>query len=306
MRSALALALLAVSATPALAASETGGAYAPGGTAGGAGYGSASAVDRPVARLVAPTSLRAGARPSIRVRFDEAGVRSVVARVVVLRLPSNAPAARIVLGKVPVGRLISVPWPRGVSLPAGQYLVRVHARDGSNHQLARLAQASGRSTMTVTAAPAPEPDPKPAPTTVPSGRGAFPIAGAHSYGDVFGAPRTGYSHQGVDLLAAQGTPAVAPLPGTVATVGYQASAAGEYVVLNASNGHSYFYAHCARRSTVVSAGQQVAAGAKLCAAGQTGDATGPHIHFEDWIGGWRTGSTSKPVDPMAQLKAWEQ
>jgi hypothetical protein len=300
MRSfALALSRLAVSAGTALA-DETGGAYAPGGSAGGATYGSQQVVvNRPVARLAVPASIREGSAPSIRVLFTEKGVHHVIARVVVLRVSDGAPVARISLGHAPVGRTLSVPWPRGVRLAPGQYLVRVHAHDGRNHQLARSAAASGKATVNVTAAPAPDPAPK------PSGKGVFPVAGWHTFGDRFGAPRSGYSHQGQDILASQGTPIVAPLGGTISSVAYQASAAGEYIVLNANDGHAYFFAHCVRHSTVVSAGQQVVAGARLCDLGQTGDATGPHLHFEEWVNGWRTGSASKPVDPMPQLKAWD-
>ena len=53
-------------------------------------------------------------------------------------------------------------------------------------------------------------------------------------------------------------------------------------------------------------GQAVAAGQQLCRVGQTGDATGPHLHFEIWIGGWRRDKASVPVDPLAQLQAWDK
>ena len=44
-----------------------------------------------------------------------------------------------------------------------------------------------------------------------AGPGVFPIQGLHTYGDRFGAPRKGYTHQGQDILAAEGTPIVAPV-----------------------------------------------------------------------------------------------
>ena len=53
---------------------------------------------------------------------------------------------------------------------------------------------------------------------------------------------------------------------------------------------------------MVSVGQTVAAGTILARVGATGSATGPHLHFEIWVGGWQQGS---PIDPLAQLKAWE-
>ncbi len=154
--------------------------------------------------------------------------------------------------------------------------------------------------------PKPKPHPKPpaqAPTPPPSGDTAFPVTGAHSYGDPFGAPRKGYSHQGQDVLAAEGTPVVAPTAGTILTVGYQASAAGYYVAETSVDGRTFFFAHCQRDSTTVAAGAAVHAGQQLCRVGHTGDATGPHLHFEIWVGGWHTGG--HPIDPLPQLRAWD-
>lgn len=307
-----------VAAPAALA--DTGGASAPGGVAvdaaaaGGAQYGArAAGSGRPVAQLSVATPIREGGDPRIRVRFDEPGERFVVARLVVLRIPGNAPVARIALGRVRTGRSIAVHWPHRAGLAAGQYLVRVHARDRAGHQLRRLAHASGKSTLVVSPRPAPAPAPAPAPTPSPvspppvaSASGVFPVAGPYTYGEPFGAPRKGYSHQGQDIAAAAGTPIVAPLAGTIRTAAYQASAAGEYLVLDAADGSSYFFAHCQRNSTAVTTGQAVSAGTLLCRVGSTGDATGPHLHFEQWVGGWRANAASRPVDPRPNLDAWSR
>jgi murein DD-endopeptidase MepM/ murein hydrolase activator NlpD len=53
----------------------------------------------------------------------------------------------------------------------------------------------------------------------------------------------------------------------------------------------------------VTAGTRIAAGGAICRVGHTGDATGPHLHFEIWVGGWRN-KGGHPVDPLAQLRAW--
>ncbi|HEX5307671.1 MAG TPA: M23 family metallopeptidase [Solirubrobacteraceae bacterium] len=156
------------------------------------------------------------------------------------------------------------------------------------------------------AAPTPSGAPNPAQTVA---QGAvFPVRGPHSFGgpeNRFGAGRVGHIHQGQDVLASEGLEVLAPLSGTIITTGYQAGAAGWYVAEQAGDGLSFFYAHCQAGSVAVKAQQSVRAGQRLCLVGQTGDATGPHLHFEIWVGGWHVGN-GYPVDPLPYLEAWGQ
>jgi murein DD-endopeptidase MepM/ murein hydrolase activator NlpD len=133
----------------------------------------------------------------------------------------------------------------------------------------------------------------------------FPVAGAHTYGDGVGAARTGHTHQGQDIAAAEGTPVVAPLAGTVLYVDNQPSAAGWYIVLHTADGRDMFFAHCQSGSIGVAPGAAVAAGQQICLVGHTGDATGPHLHFEIWVNGWRVSSASTFIDPLPDLQAWD-
>jgi murein DD-endopeptidase MepM/ murein hydrolase activator NlpD len=154
--------------------------------------------------------------------------------------------------------------------------------------------------------PAPGPAPPPAPPP-PSGDTAFPVAGAHDYGGPdsrFGAPRGNHTHQGQDVSAAEGTPLVAPRPGTITTVDYQAHGAGYYVVeADADGTHWYAFMHLEAGSTAVTAGEHVTPGQRLGAVGTTGDAQGPHLHFEEWVGPWQDGG--HPVDPLPLLLSWD-
>jgi biotin carboxyl carrier protein len=271
----------------------------------------------PVSTLfsVSPSTLRAGHVPKIVLRIDELRVHKVSVRITFQALRGDGTTLNVDGGRQATNRRVVVSWPAHAALAAGRYRVVLHATAPHGLRLQRGAHASGRTALTVKPAPPkPKPTPAPAPATTPttpaiapatSAAGTFPVQGPHSYGDGFGAPRKGYTHQGQDVLAALGTPVVAPLAGTIDTTGYQATAAGYYVVENAVDGHSFFFAHCAHASVAVTPGEAVAQGQQLCHVGQTGDATGPHLHFELWIGGWRVDAASHPIDPLAQLKAWD-
>lgn len=263
-----------------------------------------------------------GAKPRLAVRIDQRGVRTVTARVAFRPLKgSGGVAVSVPLGRLRTGRLLHPRWPSDVALKPGRYEVSLHAVGPAGGQLLRRASASGKAPLTVKAKPAPPPAPAPAPAPVTppvvgptpavpdpgvTNDGVFPVAGPHTYGDAFGVGRPGHQHQGQDVLAAEGTPVVAPLAGVVVARDYQASAAGFYLTLDAADGRSFFFAHCQQDTFAVTVGQSVPAGQQLCRVGHTGDATGPHLHFEIWIGGWRRGATSRPVDPLAQLQAWDK
>jgi murein DD-endopeptidase MepM/ murein hydrolase activator NlpD len=144
--------------------------------------------------------------------------------------------------------------------------------------------------------------PSPAPAQ-PAGTHRFPLVGPFTWPGAdgeFGAGRSGHVHQGFDLLAPKGTPVVAPYAGTISFVDYQAGGAGYYVVLHAD--YDYAFMHLASGSTRVTVGQTVAAGARIGDVGQSGDAVGPHLHFEVWRGLWQQGGT--PIDPEPLLRSW--
>jgi murein DD-endopeptidase MepM/ murein hydrolase activator NlpD len=183
-----------------------------------------------------------------------------------------------------------------------------HSRRPTRKPRPAPAHAKAPSTPT---SPAPAPSSTPiagVPTPQQTASGAvFPVAGPHSYGDAanrFGAAREGHIHQGQDVLAAEGTAIVAPLAGTITTTGYQAGGAGYYAVEHATDGFDLMFAHCEAGSLAVAEGQALSAGQSLCRVGMTGDATGPHLHFEMWVGGWQA-PAGRPIDPLPYLEAWE-
>jgi murein DD-endopeptidase MepM/ murein hydrolase activator NlpD len=252
----------------------------------------------------------------VTLRIDERGVRTVSLQVIIRSLSTHRAAVVSNMGWSHTGRTLSVRWPRAATLSPGSYQVTISVHDHHGTPLVRRAHSSGRASLTVTAPPTPIPAPTPAPVleagvptpaqTVADGA-VFPVAGPHSFGgpdNRFGAPRSGHVHQGQDVLTAEGTPVLAPLAGTVESASFQAGGAGYYLVEHTAVGFDFMFAHCQAGTFAVIAGQAIGAGQVLCHAGETGDATAPHLHFEMWVGGWQAAS-GHPIDPLPYLEAWE-
>lgn len=109
-------------------------------------------------------------------------------------------------------------------------------------------------------------------------------------GDGFG-PRADRFHAGIDLPAPFGTGVIAAAPGRVA---WAAPRDGWGNLVTIANGHGVrtMYAHLSVIDVKV--GQWVAGGTLLGRVGATGDATGPHLHFEVRVGG-------AAIDPLRAL-----
>lgn len=109
----------------------------------------------------------------------------------------------------------------------------------------------------------------------------------------FGEQRGGYYHKGIDLAANIGTKIGAALDGVVKFSGYNGGY-GNVVMLDHDGGMETVYAHCS--SLNVSAGEHVSKGDVIAEVGNTGDSTGPHLHFEIRVNG-------SPIDPLTYSKA---
>lgn len=101
--------------------------------------------------------------------------------------------------------------------------------------------------------------------TMPFGTRVHPITGAAA------------SHDGLDLKADSGAAVYAPRSGQVLESAFSAEY-GNYVVIGWGSGDSVLFAHLS--ASTVSEGEQVAQGQNVGYAGQTGMATGPHLHVE--------------------------
>jgi murein DD-endopeptidase MepM/ murein hydrolase activator NlpD len=121
-------------------------------------------------------------------------------------------------------------------------------------------------------------------TTIPSSSdgGACPVNGAVSFSDSWGAPRSGgRTHEGVDMLAARGTPIVAIVDGTIKRM-RDSTLGGKTIWLRGSNGHEYYYAHLDSHASGLHVGQSVGEGEFIGTVGTSGNAPAhiPHLHFE--------------------------
>lgn len=268
------LLLLAVLAAPAHA-SGSGGALA-GPTA--KSFSATPEVVAPGAKV----AFAVRATPGARVRVD-------------LLVPGRA-AARLTLGRVRrSGVLRRV---RTVKVPAGKYTARVAVSGAGTTRYLRVPLS--------VVAPAPPAPPTPASLATAS-TGLFPVQGPYNFGgdaSRFGAGRTGHTHQGQDIAAAEGTPVVTPRGGIVHWMAYQARGAGHYVVIAGDDGRHYVFMHLQTGSTVVAKGAPVVAGQRLAGVGNTGSSEGPHLHLEIWVNGWWASKASTPIDPLPDLLAW--
>lgn len=99
-------------------------------------------------------------------------------------------------------------------------------------------------------------------------------------------------HSGIDITASTGTPVKATADGIVSFSGWNGGS-GNLVVLEHGFGYSTFYAH--NKMNLVKVGQRVRRGDIIGYIGSTGNATGPHVHYEIWKDG-------NPVNPKKYIE----
>lgn len=89
-------------------------------------------------------------------------------------------------------------------------------------------------------------------------------------------------HKGIDLAAEQGSPIRALANSTVRTAA-QSDSYGNYLILQHTDGICALYAHC--EQLLVKEGEHIQAGQTIATVGDTGTATGYHLHLELWYAG---------------------
>lgn len=122
--------------------------------------------------------------------------------------------------------------------------------------------------------------------TAVSGKFTVPVKSSYRISSRFGprnlAGAASNYHYGIDLAAPTGTPFYASRAGTVSYAG-SASGYGLVIYIDHGDGTQTRYGHCSK--LLVKKGQKVSQGQLIGLVGATGDATGPHLHFEIRVNG---------------------
>ena len=121
------------------------------------------------------------------------------------------------------------------------------------------------------------------------GRFAWPVPGG------FISQYFHYGHPAIDIADAWGSPIVAAAAGVVTFAGWRDNGGGYQIWISHGSGLYTTYNHLS--SVAVAAGSSVGRGDFIGRVGATGNATGPHCHFEVWIGPIWDGGTR--VNPLA-------
>jgi murein DD-endopeptidase MepM/ murein hydrolase activator NlpD len=104
-----------------------------------------------------------------------------------------------------------------------------------------------------------------------------------------------YGHWAIDIADDYGSPVLAARSGVVTFAGWKNNGGGWQVWVSHGNGLYTTYNHMS--SLTVGAGQSVGGGQQVGRIGQSGHATGPHLHFEVWIGAiWNGGTRVNPLN----------
>jgi Membrane proteins related to metalloendopeptidases len=168
-----------------------------------------------------------------------------------------------------VGQVLVIPGAKGVAIPTPKVAAKPAARTTS------------RSSIGGSSRP---------PSTYSGGKFMWPVVGGGNYISQY----FHYGHYGLDIAADYGSTARAPAAGTVIFAGWKSNGGGYQVWIAHGSGLYTTYNHMSGVS--VGRGQHVGRGQQVGRVGQSGNATGPHLHFEVWRGPvWNGGQRVNPL-----------
>ncbi len=128
------------------------------------------------------------------------------------------------------------------------------------------------------------------PSRYTGGAFAWPVIGGGNYIS----QSFHYGHYAIDIAADYGSKVVAAAKGTVTFAGWKNNGGGYQVWISHGSGLSTTYNHMS--AVTVSAGRSIVRGQQVGRIGSSGDASGPHVHFEVWVGPiWNGGTRVNPL-----------
>jgi murein DD-endopeptidase MepM/ murein hydrolase activator NlpD len=127
------------------------------------------------------------------------------------------------------------------------------------------------------------------PAAYSGGRLSWPVAGGYI------SQYFHYGHYAIDIAADMGTRVSAAASGRVIFAGWKNNGGGYQVWI--AHGSNLYTTYNHMSSITVGRGQSVSRGQQVGRVGMTGNATGPHLHFEVWIGPvWDGGTRVNPLN----------
>ena len=174
-----------------------------------------------------------------------------------------------------VGQVLILPGAKGAPIPTPKPVSRPASSGSSGH--ARTDTGSGSSAGVG--------------GSYTGGKMGWPVVGGNNYISQY----YHYGHWAIDIAADYGSTVVAAASGTVIFAGWKGNGGGWQVWI--SHGGDLYTTYNHMSAITVGAGESVGRGAQVGRIGQSGDATGPHLHFEVWVGMiWGGGQRMNPLD----------
>lgn len=129
---------------------------------------------------------------------------------------------------------------------------------------------------------------------------SYPFNGSYPITQLFGVNPQDYpgtnGHMGIDWGMPLGTVIFPAMPGKVISAGWNDQGYGNLVILEHPNKIKTYYAHLEKVSVLM--GKEVDKNDAIGYSGNTGNSTGPHLHFEYRV-------NNKPIDPMKYFSMGE-
>jgi len=178
-----------------------------------------------------------------------------------------------------VGQVLVIPGARGAPIPTPKPAVHKTTSSSSGSSKPTTRRSSGGSSSSGVGG------------KYTGGRLSWPVIGGGNYISQY----YHYGHWAIDIAAQYGSTVVAAAGGKVIFAGWKNNGGGWQVWI--SHGSNLYTTYNHMSAITVGSGESVSRGQQVGRIGQSGDATGPHLHFEVWVGMvWNGGQRMNPLN----------